>query len=130
MTFQRFFTLLIATSLSVITINATLQYAYPVLQNHYRIAWWSLSLFILISWFMYVIGKIAISSTNKYLFNNIIVGFVILKMTFSIAMLIVYKKTFQPESKSFLVPFFIAYLAFTIFETYFMMKFTRSTTTN
>lgn len=126
MTFQRFLMLLSGTSVGLIAINLALQRTFISFQTHSGIAWWSLILFVVISGFMYGVGKIAAASPNRYLFNNIVIGFVILKMTFSIVMLMVYKKNYHPEGKMFLVPFFMAYLVFTIFETYFMMQLTQS----
>lgn len=124
MTFQRFLTLLSATSAGVIVLNLILQYAFLPLKNNANIAWWSLTLFIVISWLMYVLGKRAANSPDKYFFNNVIIGSMLFKMIFSVAVLLIYKKTFHPEGKTFLIPFFIAYFTFTIFETYFMTQLT------
>ena len=124
MTFQRFLTLLSATSAGVIVLNLILQYAFLPLKNNANIAWWSLTLFIVISWLMYVLGKRAANSPDKYFFNNVIIGSMLFKMIFSVAVLLIYKKTFHPEGKIFLIPFFIAYFVFTIFETYFMTQLT------
>ncbi len=124
MTFQRFLTLLSATSAGVIVVNLILQYAFLPLKNNANIAWWSLALFIVISWLMYVLGKRAANSPDKYFFNNVIIGSMLFKMIFSVAVLLIYKKTFHPEGKTFLIPFFIAYFTFTIFETYFMTQLT------
>ncbi len=124
MIFQRFLTLLSATSAGVIAVNLILQYAFLPLKNNANIAWWSLALFIAISWIMYILGKRAASSPDKYFFNNVIIGSMLFKMIFSVAVLLIYKKTFHPEGKTFLIPFFIAYFTFTIFETYFMTQLT------
>lgn len=124
MTFQRFLILLSATSAGVIVVNLILQYAFLSLKNNANIAWWSLTLFIAISWLMYVLGKRAAKSPDKYFFNNVIIGSMLFKMIFSVAVLLIYKKTFHPEGKTFLIPFFIAYFVFTIFETYFMTQLT------
>ncbi len=125
MTFQRFLLLLSGTSMGIIAINLALQRAFLSFQAHSSIAWWSLILFVVISGFMYGVGQIAAASPNKQLFNTVVIAFVFLKMTFSIVMLMVYKNNFHPEGKTFLVPFFLAYFVFTIFETYFMMQLTK-----
>ena len=122
MIFQRFLTLLSAISAGYIIVNLVLQYAFLSLKNDENIAWWSLALYIAISWFMYVVGKRAAESPNKYFFNNVIISSMLLKMIFSVAVILIYKKTFHPEGKAFLLPFFIAYFTFTIFETYFMTQ--------
>ncbi|MBK6905108.1 MAG: hypothetical protein IPH04_20460 [Saprospirales bacterium] len=44
------------------------------------------------------------------------------KMLLSMSVLVVYLKFAAPESKYFILPFLTVYLAFTVFETYFLMK--------
>ena len=125
MTSQRFSLLLFATSIGVLVTNLILTFSIPSLQNHLRITWWSLLFFIIISIFMYMMGDKAMKSSNKYEFNHIVIGFVLFKMFVSIVIILLYKKKFHPESKLFIVPFFIVYFSFTIFETYFMTQLTR-----
>ena len=125
MTFQRFFILLIATSLAVIAGNLILQSLFPVLQNHINILWWSLELYIIISIFMFLMGSRTVDSSNKNDFSGVVIGFVLFKMLISIALILFYRKVFHPESKTFIVPFFIVYFSFTIFEMYFMTQLTR-----
>lgn len=126
MTFQRFFLFLSLVSICVILINMSLPYWVLSLQNHAVITWWSLYLFIIISVLMYLMGKKAVGSTNILQFNNTIITFFILKMFLSIGLIFYYKKTFHPSGSAFVLPFIITYVFFTVFETYFMMQFTRT----
>jgi len=61
-------------------------------------------------------------STNRHKFTNTIVGFIFYKMMLSVAFVFIYVKVMKPSDSLFLIPFFIIYLCFTIFETYFMIK--------
>lgn len=126
MTFQRFLLLLAIVSIAVMLTNLILPNWIPSLQNHDMITWWSLSFFIITSIFMFRMGERAILSNNKFEFSRITIAFVIFKMLVSIAIILFYKKTFQPSGKAFILPFFIAYFSFTIFETYFMLEFTKN----
>lgn len=126
MTFQRFFLFLSLVSICVILINMSLPYWVSSLQNHAVITWWSLYLFVIISILMYLMGKKAINSTHKLQFNNTIITFFILKMFLSIGLIFYYKKNFHPSGSTFVLPFLITYVFFTVFETYFMMQFTRT----
>ncbi|WP_235297558.1 hypothetical protein [Portibacter marinus] len=78
--------------------------------------------FSLLSYVMFYLGKMAAKSSNKYTFNNIIIGNMILKMFLCVIIILVYKNIYQIESRAFLLPFLVIYLAYTIFETYFLTK--------
>jgi hypothetical protein len=125
MTAQRFWVVLTIASVGTFVVNYIFQMLLPVLQKHNLVAWWSLVLFISLSIFMYFIGKKAAISSQKYLFIQIIMLFILVKMFLAIAVLLVYKKVYKPESSIFILPFFVAYIIFTIFETYFMTLLSR-----
>jgi hypothetical protein len=46
----------------------------------------------------------------------------LVKMVFSIVLLLVYKEVKQPLDGKFILPFLTIYLIFTIFETWFMVR--------
>lgn len=122
MTFQRFLILLGITVVSAILLHYSLSFFVSNLNHHKGVGLWSLILFTIISFILFFLGKQAAQSTNKLLFNNVIIASVFLKMMAAIIVLLVYKKKYHPESNTFLIPFFIAYFLFSIFETYFMIK--------
>lgn len=70
----------------------------------------------------FYLGNKAARSSNKYIFNNLIIGNMILKMIVSVLVIFAYKSAYQIESRGFLIPFLIIYLCYTIFETYFLTK--------
>ncbi len=78
--------------------------------------------FTLLSYLMYFLGTRAAGSKNKYAFNNIIVGNMILKMILCVLIVLIYKNVYQITTRAFLLPFLIIYLTYTIFETYFLTK--------
>lgn len=53
---------------------------------------------------------------------GVILGATFGKIFFSLFLVIIYNHIAQPSSKVFIIPFFIVYLIFTIFETYLMMQ--------
>jgi hypothetical protein len=68
----------------------------------------------------YYFGKRSLQSSNKFLFNQLIVLNVIVKMGVSIAIIIVFRKLFNPDTNWFVLSFLILYLIYTIFETYLL----------
>ena len=122
MTQTRFFTLLTATSVGVSLASWLLQSLSATFQRYNGVVWFSLALFIPLSICMFFVGKRASTSANKSLFHSLIMPFTFIKMLSAVIVLLIYKKVFHPETKYFLLPFFLVYFVFTIFETYFMIK--------
>ncbi len=85
-------------------------------------SWLCLSGFIGLSLLMYLAGHLTVKSDNKHLFTSIILGSTLGKMVLSLVLVLLYHKFAMPTSKAFVIPFFIVYLVFTSFETWFMMK--------
>jgi len=52
----------------------------------------------------------------------VVLGFTVGKMLISVLVIFAYIQLAQPAGKLFILPFFGIYLAFTAYETYFMMK--------
>lgn len=125
MTIQRFLSLLLATSAGTASVNQSLLHFFSPLRQYVGMAWGSLALFVGISFVMFFAGQTAAKSSNKYLFGNVIISFVFLKMLLGLGVILAYKMLLKPETKAFIVPFFVVYFAFTIFETYFMLQLTK-----
>jgi hypothetical protein len=125
MTAQRFWVVLAATTVGTFVVNYVFQLFVPSLKQHNVVAWWSLLLFAFLSIPMYIIGKKAALSSQKLLFIQVIMVFILVKMLLAIAILLIYKKLYKPESSLFVLPFFVAYFIFIIFETYFMTRLAR-----
>lgn len=85
----------------------------------------SIVFFVFLCLAFYFMGQIVSQSKNLYLFNGLVAFIVISKMTFCTLFIIVYFKKMHPGDKFFVVPFFIYYIIYTIFELQFMSKFAR-----
>ena len=76
----------------------------------------------------FMIAKKAAQSTNKQLFTGIIMLSVLLKLVVSITVVFWYHKVFHPQGPLFLLPFFLVYIIYTIFESQFMIKLGKNDT--
>jgi hypothetical protein len=82
----------------------------------------SILFFVSFSIVTYMLGKQAAESTNKFAFTNLTLVFLFGKLLFSVVIIVGYKEIANPESNLFVLPFFLVYLCYTAFETYFMMR--------
>lgn len=82
----------------------------------------TIALYTILCISIYVAGRVLIGSTNRNLYLGLIVMNVLFKMIFSVIIVYIYHKKFQPQESYYLMPFIASYLLFTIFETHFMMK--------
>jgi hypothetical protein len=87
---------------------------------------YAISAFFILSYLMFYLGSKAAKSKNKYTFNNIIIGNMILKMFMCVLIVLIYKNIYEVQSRAFLLPFLIIYLSYTIFETYFLTKLAKT----
>ena len=124
MSSKSFYTFLTLTILLTVSLLFLCFFLFPPLSAYAKLGWASLVLFINITFLMFFLGKRAIISPNKMLFSNLSMGFIFFKMVMSLMIIVAFKKMTHPASNLFIVPFFIVYLTFTIFETYLMLKLT------
>jgi hypothetical protein len=101
---------------------------FPQFADVQPIAWISLAIFVLLSVVMYYAGRKAAFSDNKHDFTNVSLGVTIGKIFIAILFILGYNQLMQPDSRFFIIPFFLMYLIYTIFETYIMMKLGRLNT--
>ncbi|MBR9922998.1 MAG: hypothetical protein GYB31_19400 [Bacteroidetes bacterium] len=115
------------TQLSILTLITLVlllgvHYFIPSLQKHQALSWSSLAVFVLITILMYWVGKQTATSKNRNMFSAVVLGSVFGKMAFSLLIVVIYTREVEPDSKYFILPFFVVYLIFTIFETYFLTR--------
>lgn len=91
-------------------------------EEHQIFSWASLVFFISFTIGVYLLAERAAQSPNLSTFSSVILGVIFVKMLFIILIVLIYKKAVNPSSAWFLLPFFVIYLGFTIFEVYFMGK--------
>ena len=101
---------------------------FPQFADVQPIAWISLGIFVLLSVVMYYAGRKAAFSDNKHDFTNVSLGVTIGKIFIAILFILGYNQLMQPDSRFFIIPFFLMYLIYTIFEIYIMMKLGRLNT--
>ena len=97
----------------------------PVLAPFWDITIGSIVLFLVISILAWHLGQKAALSKNKNNFTALVLGFIFGKMFLCVIFVLIYTKTVFPESKFFLIPFFLIYLVYTIFETTILTKLGR-----
>jgi hypothetical protein len=78
--------------------------------------------FIFYSILMYVVGSLSLKNENQKSFTSLVIGFTFGKMLLAVLIIIVYSQGYHPESQLYVVPFFLIYIVYTIFETSFMMR--------
>ncbi len=127
MTYKSFFTQLLLVTLVTIVMIVLLGMV-PALSNFTDLSWVTCSFFVVVSIIMFFFAHRAAMSESKYAFSNIIFGFMMGKMMLTIGLVMGYNNFMQPSTKLFLIPFFIVYLIYTIFETSFMMKLSKMNT--
>ncbi len=121
MTFPSFAKQLVALT-TLVAVLLLILHQWPIFGTYQSFSWISLLGFFLLIIAMYIMGKCSAADPNKSLFVSISILLGGGKMLLSVLLVIVYSKWVQPSSRGFVVPFFLVYLSFTIFETYFMMK--------
>lgn len=97
----------------------------PEFYENRLLSWLSLAFFLVLSFLMFALGRRTAAAANKSAFIGTVMAFVFGKMLLSILLIALYSQEFRPESRYFVVPFFLVYLVYTIFETYFLMKLGR-----
>jgi len=94
----------------------------PILNSHISFSIITIVLFTALSLAVYYIGNHLSNSSNKYLYNNLIILNVMMKIVLSVTAIILYVKFMQPDNNWYLIIFVLIYILFTIFEVYFMTK--------
>jgi hypothetical protein len=81
----------------------------------------TLILFIILSVGIFILGKRRIQDPVRTRFISLTIANMMLKMVFSIGLVLVYYKLKNPEVSLFILPFLTIYIIFTIFETRFLL---------
>lgn len=93
-----------------------------VFSNHQFLSWFSAVIFVGISIAAYIFGLKSANSRNKNDFINLIIILIAAKMLICLFTVWLYQIFVEPESKLFVIPFFIIYLIFTSFEMYMLIR--------
>lgn len=95
-------------------------YFVPLLSAHTSFSILATILFAGLSIVVFYTGNRLATSKNKYLYNNLIIINLILKILVSFIAVILYVNLAKPSNDWYLLAFILIYLLFTAFEVYFM----------
>lgn len=82
--------------------------------------------FIVFSFLIFLYAYNTSASDHLFSYNNIVVASFLLKLVLSIAVLMLYERSFHPSNKMHILHFIIVYLVYTVYEVYFLTKLARS----
>jgi len=125
MNLSRFLLSLVIVSAST-AIGLSLLNRFPGFEIHALFAWGTFTFFVLFTLLAFWYGSMAARSTNKHQFTNAFMVLTMIKMMFSLMIIVGYFFLAKPANKLFIVPFFGIYLIYTIFETALLMKMGRT----
>ncbi len=116
----------IVTLLAILT--AFLLHLSPRLASNALLSWMGIAFYLIFCLLVYFIASWAAHQPQKSLFTGLSLLITIAKMGFSVIVVGIYFKIYEPTERLFVVPFLIIYVIYTIYETYFLMKLSRVNT--
>ena len=94
----------------------------PIFEGILPISFASLIFFVLLSIAVFYLGNAAARSSNKNRLTQLIMILVFVKLFSCLLIIIIYDRVFQPASNYYVIPFFMIYIVFTIFEVGMLTK--------
>ena len=85
----------------------------------------SICFFSLLCFVVHYLGKRAARSANKHLLTQLIMVVVFVKLLFCLFLVVVYDRSYQPETHHFVIPFLFFYVTYTVFEVTILTKANR-----
>ena len=111
----------LSTAIVLILLNANVLF-----KTHQFLYWLSIFFFSIISIAAYYFGQQTTDSDNKNDFSNMFIIITSFKLLFCMFMVWLYQIFTEPDDKLYVLPFFIIYIIFTIFEMYILTKLGKS----
>ena len=125
MTTKKFTTQLV-TLIFILLLLLFVLHSFPLFHPYWDLSLLSLCFYTILSIVMFVFGNKTTTNQNVNDFSQVVFGSIIGKMFLTVLLVVSYFEVKQPQDRHFLIPFFLIYLAFTIFETAFMMKLSKA----
>lgn len=98
----------------------------PEIKNDLAPSWIAYIGYILMAVIVLYTGRKVIRMPNPNSFTSFSLVFILTKMLFSASIILVYTLLREPQSKLFILPFFLIYIVFTIFESNVIIKIGKS----
>jgi len=122
-----FFTRLLITTIITLLVIIGLTYLYPDLNSQWPFMLSGVGVFFGLTLLIYYTAIPAAKSENKARLAQYVMVLTFVKMMLSIVLVYAYFRLGNPPSRSFLFPFFVSYLSYTIFETVFLVNLSQRT---
>lgn len=120
------FTAQLLSLVSILFLSLFILHSFPLIQPYWDLSILSIVFYTILSILMFLLGKKTANNENINDFSQVVFGSIIGKMFLTVLLVVAYFEMTQPIDRYFLLPFFLIYLAFTIFETAVMMKLSKS----
>jgi hypothetical protein len=124
MTHQQFIVQLGGTS-ALAAALLLLLHRIDIFAGHEPLSWGAWGAFIVLTITAYFAGLKTVKSHNKNHFSNTVFGFSMGKILVVAVSVLIYTKSVEPEGKLFIIPLFIVYAVFSVFETIMLSKIGR-----
>jgi hypothetical protein len=108
-----------------LVVNAGLFYFIPSLKVHEGFILITILVMALFCITLYTAARVVVKSTLTRLFIQLVMIVVFIKMALCLALVVVYKKAFDPVDNSFIWSFLFIYITATIYEVIFLDKIGR-----
>lgn len=113
-------------TLATVLLMFATSLAWPAIKPHVFFSLILTFLFAFICIGLYLWGKRAVKSQNKYAFNNLISVSVFAKMALALVVLFAYRALAKPVHQGYILIFLATYGIFTCFEVWFMTRLAKS----
>jgi len=114
---KELFIAILASLISVVGLNFILED-----KGDWPLSWIAIAFFTLLSILIFYFGDRSAKSDDKYMFVRIILMNVMFKIIACFGLVAIYYKLYNPSSRFFVLPFLMVYLIFTVFETYCLIR--------
>lgn len=118
---QLVFYALLAAALSVLS----LQWKPIFLADQHGLSIWTLGGFTFLLILVFFFAKKAAQSSNPHFFTQFFLIATFAKLIGSASLILWYKKSYEPESSLFIIPFFLQYIVFSYFEARFLIALSK-----
>ncbi len=118
---RRFFFQLVMLTILLTGIVLFLQ-IFSIFKASFGFSIISVGFFSLLSVVMFFTAAKAAVNKDKNAFTRLIMIFTLGKMLLTVVLVVTYQMIVKPHGVYFVIPFFLAYIVFTIFETIFLTK--------